>query len=214
MKNIYTIAVFTILTLLVSCEKPPVIEGWSINPSNTAQGKKEMVIVFDGSGSMADDNKLGQAKEALKLYIKALPEEVSVGIVLFYNSEIIELQKINTGNRDALKNSIDSIKAGGFTPLGKSIHLAYKMLSEKAVTNNHTGEYHLVVVTDGKASDSITMDHVVSEIISKTPIRIFTIGFRISEDHPLNRSLARYVSADNQEQISKGLKQVLAEKEE
>ena len=74
------------------------------------------------------------------------------------------------------------------------------------------GEYHLVVVTDGEASDGQDPTNVVKVILDRSPIVLHTIGFCIGTDHVLNQpGRSYYVAAESPEQLQQGLSAVLAE---
>ncbi len=172
--------------------------------------KRAMVIVFDGSGSMKGD-KIKQAKTAVKTYVDALPKDVELGVVAFDANGIRTLSEISS-DRQKATSQISNIKADGSTPLARAVAMSYEMLISWAKTQKGFCEYHLVVITDGEAQNKVLLKNHVDKII-KTPVRIFTIGFQIGTDHSLNQAGVRYVSADNTAELSKGLAQVLAEKE-
>ena len=74
------------------------------------------------------------------------------------------------------------------------------------------GEYHLVIVTDGEANDGEDPREAVDALLAKSPVVLHTIGFCIGETHSLNqKGRVFYQSADNPEELRKGLTDVLAE---
>jgi uncharacterized protein with von Willebrand factor type A (vWA) domain len=171
---------------------------------------KSMVIVFDGSGSMCGDSMV-QAKRATKMYLESLSEEVAVGLVAFDGGHgaVVDIS-LTRGNIAA---ALDGLDCGGGTPLAGAVAQAYQMLLTHSQTLGGRGEYHLVVVTDGDADDNSLLTNNVDQIVGHSPVNIFTIGFKIDDGHVLNRPgpQIRYVSADNEAEISRGLKKVLAE---
>ena len=91
---------------------------------------------------------------------------------------------------------------------------AYKVFTEQGRRQLGYGEYTIVVVTDGYANSISRLKGVVDKILSKSPITIYSIGFCIGEEHSLNQpGRTIYKSADNPEQLQKGLQDVLAESE-
>lgn len=178
---------------------------------------KKLVIVFDASGSMSDDRKIIIAKKAVNTYISALPDDVGVGVVIFGNGSLFTeiISSPISNDRNLVLDAINKTVANGGTPLSEAVQKAYDMLLTEAVSQTKVSEYHLAVVTDGRANNETSLTSTVDDILKSSPVRIFTIGFKIGEDHTLNQpGRTRYVSADNEDQLKKGLGQILAEKEE
>jgi hypothetical protein len=91
---------------------------------------------------------------------------------------------------------------------------AYKAFTDQGRRQLGYGEYTIVVVTDGIANSIPQLQQVVDKIIATTPINIYSIGFCIGKEHSLNQpGRTLYKSADNPEQLDKGLREVLAESE-
>lgn len=69
---------------------------------------KEIVLVLDGSGSMADNNKLDNLKKAAKEFINRLKDvdNLKVGIVVFSSEATIN--PISIGKKDKTSQSLDS----------------------------------------------------------------------------------------------------------
>ena len=205
---------------LLSCDKPDKLEdkpeSWPISatsPDANGNVQKNLVIVFDGSGSMSEDGKIRIAKNAVKTYISSLPKDVMVGVVIFNDGDMRNETAQN--NRSTILESIEKIHPSGSTPLTEAVRVAYENLIKIAKTQKSPAEYHLAVVTDGIANDEDSLRVVVDDIVNDSPVRIFTIGFMIGSSHALNQpGKMKYVSADNEKELKKGLGQILAEKEE
>ncbi len=176
-------------------------------------GVKNYYIIFDGSGSMAGE-KLEIAKKALTKFIRVIPDKSNIGLTSFDASGFFERSPLGSSKSDIIKQ-VEKIKAGGNTPLGGCIDIAYEKLGTQAVRQMGYGEYNLVIITDGAATDGDKMGIAVNRILSETPIVIYTLGLRIGEGHALNQpGKIYYKSADNYEELSKGLENVLAETED
>ncbi|HOP65078.1 MAG TPA: hypothetical protein PK906_16995, partial [Spirochaetota bacterium] len=77
------------------------------------------------------------------------------------------------------------------------------------------GEYSLIILTDGQATDGNKMKYAVDRILEDTPIAIHTIGLKIGAGHALNQpGKIYYKAAENLKELSKGLESVLAETED
>lgn len=179
---------------------------------------KNYYIVFDGSGSMdeksceSSDKKINVAKQALSSFFQTLPADVNVGIFLFDNNGAGEVLPISPLNTDKLNQVVQKIWVGGGTPLGESLRQGYLSLSRQALSQQGYGEYNLVVITDGEASDGETMNKMVDQISQQSSISIHTLGFCLSGQHALNvKGLVNYISANSAQQLLDGLNDVAAE---
>lgn len=186
-------------------------EGAEIDLKKTSV--KNYYIIFDGSGSMAGE-KLEIAKKALTRFIKVIPDRSNIGLTSFDASGFFERSPLGSSKSEIVKQ-VGIIKAGGNTPLGGCIDIAYEKLGLQAAKQMGYGEYNLIIITDGEATDGDRMSIAVGRILQETPIVIYTIGLRIGEGHALNQpGRIYYKSADNYEDLSKGLESVLAETED
>lgn len=185
--------------------------GVQVNLEKT--GVKNYYIIFDGSGSMAGE-KLEIAKKALTRFIRVIPDKGNIGLTSFDASGFFERSPLGSSKREIIKQ-VEKIRAGGNTPLGGCIDIAYEKLGIQAARQMGYGEYNLVIITDGEATDGDKMGIAVNRLLRETPVVIYTIGLRIGEGHALNQpGKIYYKSADNYEELSKGLESVLAETED
>ncbi|HEV8096565.1 MAG TPA: vWA domain-containing protein, partial [Burkholderiales bacterium] len=116
------------------------------------------------------------------------------------------------GNRDRFKAVLAQVRAGGGTPLQSSITQAYAKLEVQGARQLGYGEYHLVVVTDGEASDGQDPTAAVKVILDRSPVVLHTIGFCIGPKHSLNQpGRTIYKAADDPNQLRQHLSDVLAE---
>lgn len=191
----------------------------SYTPDLTA---RNYYVVLDTSGSMNEgqcaegSTKMQVARESLKKWIATAAPGDNVALSAFGDKaveEIFPLQKNTPANRDRFIAKLDDLHAGGGTPLGASLAMAYEALAAQAQAQRGYGEYHIVAVTDGIASDQAAMEKAVRNIY-RSPVVLHTIGFCINENHALNRpGLSYYTSAMNGGDLERGLQQVLAESE-
>ncbi len=180
---------------------------------------RNFFLIFDGSGSMRESEcagsrrKIDIAKEAVVAWSKSVPSTANLGLYAFYNEGVLTLP-ITPGNRDEFMHTMDKIYAGGNTPLAKAMQYAYEALTDQGRRQLGYGEYTIVVVTDGIANSADDLRRVADQILAETPITIYSIGFCIGTHHSLNQpGRTIYKSADNPEQLAKGLREVLAESE-
>lgn len=198
---------------------PPAIEDAS-EPSTRPEGllATNYYVVLDGSGSMAETgcsggtNKMQAAMQALATFARSVPAEANFALAVFNRGGVDELIPLGRGNQERIEALQQRIEPGGSTPLRSSIAMAYERLSEQGSRQLGYGEYHLVVITDGKASGGEDPTPVVRTILSESPVTLHTIGFCIGTDHALNQpGRSFYRAADNPEDLRRGLEEVLAE---
>ena len=200
----------------------PFLEASAAAPADAAFDpaavtQRNYFLVLDASGSMKDqkcsgnDRKIDVAKRALTQFASRIPPDANVGGLVFDDRGIHSLIPIGPLDPVKLKRAVDSVRAGGGTPLAQSIREAYSALTQRAVSQLGYGEYHLVVVTDGEASGEDPRG-IVNRLIAESPVVLHTIGFCIGDQHSLNQpGRTIYRAADNPRQLEQGLQDVLAE---
>jgi Ca-activated chloride channel homolog len=227
-KIIKTSVCLIILLALFSCGKkndeaagvksPGEKDSWTsgadeVKVDQSQISKKNYYIILDGSGSMSG-NKLAVAKVALKKFISLIPRDSNIALTVFDRNGNSERASFGS-TRMEISSAIDGVEAGGQTPLGKSIEIAGENLGKQSKRQLGYGEYNLVIITDGQASDVKRMDRAVKKILNESPIVIHTIGFQIGKGHSLNQpGKIYYKTAKNFDELSKGLEEVLAEIED
>ncbi len=192
-------------------------ESLSLADSMTA---KNIVMVFDGSGSMNDSGcsgnqtKIEVAKKVVKEWADLVPVETNLGLIVFDKKDFSIRLPLGRDNRLQFREEIDKVVAKYKTPLTKSLHTAFNMLTEQGQKQLGYGDYTIVVVTDGVANDVKALKRRVDAILANSPVMIHTIGFCINDNHALNtRGRTVYKAANNPAELRQGLQDVLAESE-
>jgi hypothetical protein len=177
-----------------------------------------LVLVFDLSGSMSDQACEGGgrkdvvARRSIAAVLPTIPASTHLGLIIFQSGNAREVVPIGINNRAEIAKVVSSAPTGGATPLGESIKLAYKALSERAKVQQGAGSYRIMILTDGEASDRCEMDRVVDEIVRTSPIEIHTAGFCIGVGHALNRrGETYYASANTPDAIIAAFRAAIAE---
>jgi len=179
---------------------------------------RNFIVIFDDSGSMADpdaegNRKIETAKKAVIEWSKSVPSGANVGLVSFHNG-VWSLQPLTPASKQQLISTVNAIKQGGNTPLSEAFRKSFLMLTRQGLQQLGYGEYTMVVITDGEASNRVQLNKWVQFVLRNSPIQIYTIGFGIGTDHTLNQpGLTQYKPAENLAELQKGLSDVLAEAE-
>lgn len=175
-------------------------------------------IILDGSGSMEGSqcaegsSKMAVAKTAITQFSQKIPAEANVALYSFDGRGRGELFSLSTENKALFYTKIKEIVPGAGTPLASAIKDAYRLLTKQATRQLGYGEYHLVIVTDGIASNNEDPRQILSTLLTESPIMIHSIGFCLDNTHALNQEgLTTYTAADNADELNQGLQAVLSE---
>lgn len=176
-----------------------------------------IVVVLDGSGSMGDTfskskdriSKMDAAKKALTLMLDQVPSNTNIGVICFSDNVNGWLYKLGPINKQKLKDAINSVNAGGGTPLGKYMKTGANALLEFRAKQK-SGIYKLVVVTDGESSDDVDTPLIGKYGILSKGLKVEAIGVDMGSRHTLATKVP-YQSAESAEQLTSAVKSVVAE---
>jgi len=175
-------------------------------------------VVLDASGSMSekgcsgDLKKIDAARVALNAFADSLPADANLGLQVFDARGVREWLPLATANRPQFKAVLANVRAGGGTPLHSAITHGYSRLLAQGTRQLGYGEYHLVVVTDGEASEGQDPSGAVKVLLDRSPVVLHTIGFCVGTAHSLNQpGRTIYRAADDPNQLRQHLSEVLAE---
>jgi hypothetical protein len=180
---------------------------------------KNYYVILDDSGSMKSDicarghaSRLSAAIDALSAFAEGLPQQANLGVMSFDGGRFSELLPIGKQSPMAIAGLSQRMAASGSTPLATAITRGYEALLRQASAQLGYGEYHLVVITDGEASEGEYPDKIIQRILTESPVDVHTIGFCIGHEHVLNQPrYLSYQAAENVQDLRKGLQDVLAE---
>lgn len=181
--------------------------------------KDNIVVILDASGSMQDKfsgdrtkSKMEAAKAALQEVLSKIPDDTHIGLLVFSGANIRNEWVYPLGPKDTQKltAAIHLPQPGGNTPLGKYIRIGANRLLEQRKKQYNYGNYRLLVVTDGEASDADKVKHYTPEILNRQ-IRVDVIGVDMKTDHMLANVVDSYRKADNPGELVAAVSQILAE---
>ncbi|MDH5639286.1 MAG: hypothetical protein OEZ04_12435, partial [Nitrospinota bacterium] len=140
----------------------------------------------------------------------------NAGLVAFGKSSgktITSRHKFVSADKEGIKRIMHEMVASGNTPLVRSMGMGFEMLQEQAQRQGGYGEYHMVIVTDGEASDG-NPANMARKIVLSSPVIINAIGFCLNGKHSLDvDGYTKFSVANDPAALSAGLKGVLAESE-
>ena len=181
--------------------------------------KDNIVVILDASGSMQDKfsgdrtkSKMEAAKAALQEVLSKIPDDTQIGLLVFSGANIQNDWVYPLGPKDTQKliAAIHLPRPSGNTPLGKYIRIGANRLLDQREKQYNYGNYRLLVVTDGEASDADKVKHYTPEILNRQ-IRIDVIGVDMKTDHMLAKVVDSYRKADNPGELVAAVSQILAE---
>jgi Ca-activated chloride channel family protein len=127
----------------------------SIPPSN-------LVFLIDISGSMDKPNRLPLLQSAFKLLVDNLREKDTLAIVTYGGGIGIALQPTGGGNKQKIKDVIDSLVASGDTPGEGAIRIAYDLAKKTFIEN---GNNRVILATDGDFNIGQTSEKELEDMI-------------------------------------------------
>ncbi len=182
--------------------------------------RRNYVLAIDASGSMADndncapgnDPKFTVVRPAVEEFLRSLGPDDYLSLMSFQGEQADVLVPLGPVNSALIFSAMSQILPNGGTPIGRTLFRAAEMLEAQAQRQAGYGEYTIVLVTDGAASDPERMNAALDTITLNTPIVIQTIGFCIRNNHALNDpSRVVYRAADDGEALREGLAAAVAE---
>ena len=178
----------------------------------SATAAQHVVVVVDDSGSM-DDRMRGQrvrkieaAKRSLSVVLDGLAVDAEVGVLALNQGWVLPMQ---ASARSQAKDHVNNLRARGGTPLGTRMKEAADELLSNRKANTY-GDYRLLVVTDGEASDQAVLDHVLPDIMSRG-LLVDVIGVAMESEHSLATTVHNYRRADDPASLEHAIATSLAE---
>jgi Ca-activated chloride channel family protein len=115
--------------------------------------RKNVAVVLDRSGSMADDGKLEQAKTAVLRLVDGLSSNDYLSIIVYDDRVQTLLPRQRVEDKDRIRRLVRGVSPGGSTNLGGGMVAGFRELSEFA------GEdfvNRVILLSDGRANKGVT----------------------------------------------------------
>jgi Ca-activated chloride channel family protein len=135
-----------------------------------------LTFLVDVSGSMSAPDKLGLAKEAMKMMIDELGPDDTVALATYAGRTARVLEPTSAGQKERIKSAIDRLNSGGSTAMSAGIDIAYDMAAESFVKGH---ENRVIVLSDGDANiGNTSWDSMLSQIKTHSDrgVTLSTIG--------------------------------------
>jgi hypothetical protein len=187
--------------------------------SELVAAETTVVVLLDDSGSMRNqmrtdsgvEPRMTVAKTALKRVVEQLPQQTTLGLLLMNGSRrdggwLIPLAPLD---RKSALAKIANVTADGGTPLGQSMRTAMDELLELR-KNVPYGDYRLLVVTDGEATDRNVLDQYLPDMVARG-ITIDVIGVDMQSAHTLASRTHSYRRANDAASFEQALTEIFAE---
>jgi Ca-activated chloride channel homolog len=134
-----------------------------------------LVFLVDVSGSMSSPDKLGLAKQSLRILTNNLTENDTVSLVTYAGTTRVVLQPTN--DRAKIQAALEQLQATGSTAMASGIDLAYQQAAA-SIKPGHISR--VIVLSDGDANVGPHTHDEILKIISgraKEGVTLSTIGF-------------------------------------
>ena len=138
-----------------------------------------LVFLVDVSGSMSSPDRLGLAKESLKILTANLTEKDTVAIVTYAGDSRVVLKPTSAEHRNVIDAAIDELAAAGSTAMASGIDLAYAEAARGLSSDSFS---RVIVLTDGDANVGAHTHAELLDIIAgraKEGVTLSTIGFGV-----------------------------------
>ena len=153
---------------------------------------KDVIFVFDTSGSMEQEHKIEQARAALERCLHSLNAEDRFGIVAFSDSVHPFRSKLLPATADNVAlgaDFADSMRASGGTDIHSALNRALEML------NDPERPHVIVFLTDGVATSGITSNPTIAHNIREKAGSTRLFSFGVGSD--VNRTFLEQLGNEN-----------------
>jgi Ca-activated chloride channel family protein len=135
-----------------------------------------LIFVVDISGSMADNNRMGTVRDALRVLVGELREDDYVGIVTFTDFANRLLEPVPAADKDAILAAVDTLIPTNGTNAEAGLCFGYQMALDNQKPERNT---RVILLSDGVANVGFTEPDEIQETIedgTKQGITLSSIG--------------------------------------
>lgn len=177
-----------------------------------------LVFLVDVSGSMSSDNKLGLAKQTLRLLTEQMRAQDTITLITYADGEEVVLEPTSgtKENKQKILQAINRLQAGGSTAGEQAIQVAYQKAEQAYIKE---GINRILLMTDGDFNVGITDFETLKGMVAqkrKSGVSLSTFGFGTDNyNEQLMEQLAdagdgNYSYIDNKNEAKKVLQRQLS----
>jgi len=171
-----------------------------------------ITIIFDSSGSMRKNGKMGQAKRAFGWWLEGMSEANRFSLIHFAMGGTVEVP-ISDGERDRVREAVAGLRARGKTPIVKCLQLTSREIAERRQNFSPYERHVVVLLTDGAETIDPGGNGAVQEAVRQLRdqmVEVVGIGFHGEGDY-LSGVATQYFRASDEGSLKEGLQKVVAE---
>jgi Ca-activated chloride channel family protein len=181
-------------TTVLDVPDPEVIaaiqQSWAL-----VKKQADVLLVIDTSGSMSNDNKIGQAQEAALAFIEAMESNNRVGLLTFDDEidlrvPIDDFERV----REQLYSQIRSLRADGGTELYAAVQEAVSLMNQQSDESRIRA---VVILSDGEDTGElgISLQAAINAINASTdelnPVIVIPVAYGADADIQTLNAIAR-----------------------
>jgi Mg-chelatase subunit ChlD len=137
-----------------------------------------IVLLIDVSGSMRQDNRMGQVKEAVRGLISLFRDIDAISLMTFNTQSRLWLELVPGNQKNRLYPRVDSLRPAGQTNGLAALHQAFDLAGKGYISG---GENRVVLITDGQFALSQELKtRLVQE--KRKGVELLVIGFGGEQD--------------------------------
>ncbi|HEX5063765.1 MAG TPA: VWA domain-containing protein, partial [Kofleriaceae bacterium] len=125
---------------------------------------RNLVFLLDVSGSMMVANKLPLVKRAMNLLVENMRDNDRIAIVVYAGASGLALPSTTGKEKDAIRQAIQALEAGGSTNGAAGIKLAYEIANKNFIKG---GINRVILATDGDFNVGTTSEGDLTRLIEE-----------------------------------------------
>jgi Ca-activated chloride channel family protein len=161
----------------------------------------DVLLVVDISGSMQEDDKIGQARQAAQAFIEAIGTENRVGMMVFSDDVrvVVPMGQLET-NKTNLLAAVSRLRTEGGTSLYWALSQAIDLMNDNPDTDRIRA---IVLLSDGRDNSNqdtnrqndVTLNEVTAQIVAsreaRNPIIVIPVAYGRDADTQALNAIAR-----------------------
>ncbi len=159
-------------------------------PAISTSVVRDISLVLDRSGSMKRNNKIGDLKVAVNVFLNVLESTRAEERVSLASYSTTGTKDVNMTSRfDRIRSVVNGMPARGTTAIGQGLAIGkHSLFNDRG--SRAFSEKVIVLLTDGIENRAPTVRDVMPDVLSAN-IKVFTITFGSGADQSLMRKVAR-----------------------